>query len=117
MAVAARGGRGQVTGVIFRAGCGSEYTAASFRKACERLGVRQSMGRPGSALGNAVIEAWHSTLEFGLRSLRRFAARAGARAAVAAWIEDCGNGGRHSALGMLSPVACERALAAGKEAA
>jgi putative transposase len=28
----------------------------------------QSMGRPGSALDNAAIEAWHSTLEFELRS-------------------------------------------------
>jgi transposase InsO family protein len=117
MAVAARGGREQVTGVIFHTDCGSEYTAASFRKACERLGVRQSMGRPGSALDNAVIEAWHSTLEFELRSLRKFATRAEARAAVAAWIEDYNNGRRHSALGMLSPVAYERALAAGKEAA
>ena len=26
------------------------------------------MGRPGSALDNAAIEAWHSTLEFELRS-------------------------------------------------
>ena len=33
-----------------------------------RLGIRQSMGRPGSALDNAVIESWHSTLEFELRS-------------------------------------------------
>jgi len=32
-----------------------------------RLGIRQSMGRPGSALDNAVIESWHSTLEFELR--------------------------------------------------
>jgi transposase InsO family protein len=117
MAVAARGGRGQVTGVIFHTDCGSEYTAAPFRAACERLGVRQSMGRPGSALDNAVIEAWHSTLEFELRSLRTFATRAEARAAVAAWIEDYNNARRHSALGMLSPVAYERALAAGKEAA
>jgi hypothetical protein len=37
-----------------------------------RLGIRQSMGRPGSALNNAVIESWHSTLEFELRSLEHF---------------------------------------------
>jgi putative transposase len=102
--------------IRFNTDCGSEYTAASFRKGCERLGVRQSMGRPGSALDNAVIEAWHSTLEFELRSLRKFATRAEARAAVAAWIEDYNGARRHSALGMLSPMAYERALA-GKEAA
>jgi transposase InsO family protein len=27
---------------------GSEYTAQLFRAACERLDIRQSMGRPGS---------------------------------------------------------------------
>jgi transposase InsO family protein len=117
MAAAVRGGRGQVAGVIFHAGRGSECTAASFRQACGRLGVRQSMGRPGSALDNAVIESWHSTLEFELRSLRTFATRAEARAQVAAWIEEYNTARRHPALGMLSPVACERALAAGRREA
>ena len=37
------------------------------------------MGRPGSALDNAVIESWHSTLEFELRSLEQFATKAAAR--------------------------------------
>jgi putative transposase len=67
---------------------GSEYTAKAFRQACDRLGITQSMGRPGSALDNAVIEAWHSTLEFELRSLEHFTTRAQARARVAAWIQD-----------------------------
>ena len=74
------------------------------------------MGRPGSALDNAVIESWHSTLEFELRSLHQFATRAAARAAVAAWIEDYNHVRRHSALGMMSPVDYERSLA-GKDAA
>jgi len=114
MAVAVRGG--QVPGVIMHTDQGSEYTAKRFRQACGRLRVRQSMGRPGSALDNAVIESWHSTLEFELRSLEQFATRAAARAAVAAWIEDYNHDRRHSALGMLSPVAYELALAA-KDAA
>jgi putative transposase len=114
MAVAVRGG--SVPGVIFHTDQGSEYTAGSFRQACERLGIAQSMGRPGSALDNAVIESWHSTLEFELRSLRTFATKAEARAAVAAWIEDYNHDRRHSALGMRSPVDYERSLA-GKDAA
>ena len=101
MAVAVRGGA--VPGVVFHTDQGSEYTARSFRQACERLGIAQSMGRPGSALDNAVIESWHSTLEFELRSLRQFATRAEARSAVAAWIEDYNHVRRHSALGMMSP--------------
>ncbi len=50
IAVAARGGREQVAGVIMHTDQGSEYTAAAFRAACERVPACQSMGRPGSAL-------------------------------------------------------------------
>ena len=78
MAVAVRGGA--VPGVIIHTDQGSEYTAGLFRAACERLGIRQSMGRPGSALDNAVIESWHSTVEFELRrsgALRDQGGRAG----------------------------------------
>jgi putative transposase len=115
MAVAVRGGA--VPGVIMHTDQGGEFTAGLFRAACERLGISQSMGRPGSALDNAVIEAWHSTVEFELRRVEHFAARAAARAGVAAWIEDYNLCRRHSSLGMLSPVAYERALAAEQEAA
>jgi transposase InsO family protein len=108
MAVAVRGGA--VPGVVFHTDQGSEYTARAFRQACGRLGIAQSMGRPGSALDNAVIESWHSTLEFELRSLRQFATRMQARAAVAAWIEDYNTVRRHSALGMRSPAAYEQVL-------
>jgi putative transposase len=114
MAVAVRGG--QVPGVIFHTDQGSAYTAAVFRAACERLGVCQSMGRPGSALDNAVIESWHSTLEFELRRVEHYATRAAARAGIAAWIEDYNCHRRHSSLGRVSPVDYERALA-GKDAA
>ena len=51
---------------------------------CGRLSVTQSMGRPGSALDNAVIESWHSTLEFELRRVQHFTTKAQARAKVAA---------------------------------
>jgi transposase InsO family protein len=114
MAVAVRGG--QAPGVIFHTDQGSEYTARSFQAACARLGACQSMGRPGSALDNAVIESWHSTLEWELRRVEHFATKAAARAKVAAWIEEYNTIRRHSSLGMRSPLAYERALAAGKVA-
>ena len=114
MAVTLRGG--QVPGVVFHTDQGSEYTAGMVRSACGRLGICQSMGRPGSALDNAVIESWHSTLEFELRSVEHFATRAQARARVAAWIEDYNHHRRHSALRMMSPVDYETALRAGKAA-
>jgi integrase-like protein len=83
-------------------------TAQSLRQACERLGVTQSMGRPGSALDNAVIESWHSTLEFELRSVEHFTTKAAARAKVAAWIKDYNTCHRHSACQMMPPVTHEK---------
>jgi putative transposase len=114
MAVAVRGG--QVPGVIMHTDRGSEYTAGLVRQACERLGIVQSMGRPGSALDNAVTGSWHSTLESELRAVERFETRAEARARVSAWIQDYNTRRRHSALGMMSPLGYERALQAGEVA-
>jgi putative transposase len=114
MAVAVRGG--QVSGVIMHTDRGSEYTAGLVRQACARLGVSQSMGRPGSAPATAGSGSWHSTLEFELRSLENFTTRAAARARVSAWIEDYNQNRRHSALGMMSPAGYEQALKARKAA-
>jgi len=105
MAAAVRGGN--VAGVIFHTDQGSEYTSGLVRSACGRLGISQSMGRPGSALDNAVIESWHSTLEFELRSLEHFATRAAARARIASWVDEYNTTRRHSAIGMISPAAFE----------
>ena len=78
------------------------------------MGIKQSMGRTGSALDNAVIESWHSTLEFELRSLEHFATKAQARAGVAAWIDDYNHDRRHSGCRvngrMRSPIDYEQAL-------
>jgi hypothetical protein len=57
--------------------------------------IQQSTGRPGSALNHAIIESWHSTLAFELRSLEHFNSKVQARA---------GSGpGEHSSLA--SPTA------------
>ena len=114
MAVTVRGG--QVPGVILHTDRGSEYTAGMVRQACQRLSISQSMGRPGSALDNAVIESWHSTLEWELRALEHFITKAQARARVPAWIDDYNHHRRHSALAMMSPVDYEKTLQAGKAA-
>jgi putative transposase len=105
VAIAVRGG--DVAGVIFHSDQGGEYTGHVFAEACARAGVRQSMGRTGSALDNAVAESFNSTLEFELLAGRHFTTRAQARAAVAAWIEEYNTVRRHSTNGMLPPVAYE----------
>jgi len=114
MAVAVRGGREAIAGVILHTDQGSEYTARIFRAACTRMGIVQSMGRVGSALDNAVIESWHSTLEFELRRREHFATKAVARARVAAWIDEYNRDRKHSACGMRSPIGYEQALRAGQ---
>ena len=114
IAVAIRGGREAITGVIMHTDQGSEeYTARIFRTTCTRMGIHQSMGRAGSALDNAAIESWHSTLEFELRSLEHFTTKAVARARVAAWIDEY-NRDRKSACGMRSPISHEQALRTGQ---
>jgi putative transposase len=106
MAVAVRGGH--VNGVVFHTDQGSEYTAGDFRAACARIGVRQSMGRTGSALDNAAAESWNSTLEFELLRAVPLATREQARAAVAAWIDDYNTERLHSGVDMFPPVEYEQ---------
>jgi hypothetical protein len=67
------------------------------------------MGRPGSALDNAAIESWHSTLTFELLDLEHFGTRAQARSRIAAWIDEYNRDRKHSVLGMRSPVTFELA--------
>jgi putative transposase len=108
MAAAVRGG--DVAGVIFHSDKGSEFTASDFAAACDRLGITQSMGRVGSCFDTAVIESWHSTLEWELLSRRRFATKAEARREVAHFIDIYNTTRRHSTCGMRPPVEYERIL-------
>ena len=48
---------------------------------------------------NAVIESWHSTLEFELRRVEHYATKAAVRAGVAAWTENYNHHRRYSSLG------------------
>ena len=91
----------------------AEYTARAYQAACTRVGLTQSMGRVGSALDNAVIESWHSTVEFELRQLEQFTTKAAARRRVPIWIEEYNHDRRHSSLGMRSPISYEHALLEG----
>jgi putative transposase len=86
MAAANRGG--DVYGVIFHSDRGSEYTAQAYETACRRLEVVQSMGRVGSALDNAVSEAFNSTIKVEYIHRHRFRTRAEARLKIATWIVD-----------------------------
>jgi transposase InsO family protein len=86
-----------------------------FKPACAAAGVTQSMGCTGSALDNAVAEAFRSTLEFELPSQILFTIRQQARRAVAAWIDTYNLERRQSTARidglMMSPVGYEQAHA------
>jgi len=110
MGAAARGGN--VRGVVFHSDKGGEYTGDVFTKACDALGVTQSMGRVGSALDNAAAESFNSTLEWELLSRRHFATKDQARREVAAFIDRYNHRRRHSSCEMRSPVDYEQLLAA-----
>lgn len=115
MAAATRGG--DVDGVTFHSDRGSEYTAEAFAKACNGLGVVQSMGRVGSALDNAAAEAFNSILKVEYVHRRRFHTRSEARLKIATWIVDFYNTRRrHSACDGLSPVDYERITAPAHQA-
>ena len=105
VAIAVRGG--DVAGAVLHTDQGGEFSGGNLTRVCAAARITQSMGRTGSALDNAAIESYHSTLEFELLSRTRFATRAQARPAVIAWIEEYNTERFHSANGMIPPVAYE----------
>ena len=112
MAVAARGGKDQVAGVIFHSDRGSTYTATSFTALCAKLGIRQSMGRVGSCFDNAAAESFFSTLEHEVLSRHQFKTREEARQTIVRWAVDFYNRRRrHSSCGMQSPIDYETSAA------
>jgi putative transposase len=109
MAVATRG-RTTMDGTIFHSDRESTYTSARYRQTCTQLGLRQSTGRTGSCLDNAVAESFFASLKHELGQ-RRFATRVDARRAIFAWINYYNHRRLHSSCGYRPPVAYEHALA------
>lgn len=101
--------RNPSAGLIHHSDRGSQYTALSFGKKLEGVGIMPSMSRAGSALDNAISESFVSTLKTEIRA-RRYPTRQAARASVFEFIELFYNRvRRHSALGFLSPSEYEQA--------
>ena len=108
MAVHSRG-RARMDGTIFHSDRGSTYTSARYRQTCTDLGLRQSTGRTGSCLDNAVAEAWFASLKKEL-GRRHFPTRAEARRAIFTWINYYNHRRLHSACGYRAPVEYEQLL-------
>jgi transposase InsO family protein len=69
--------------------------------------VRDKLLHVAALRSNAVIESWHSTLEFELRGLERFATKAAARTRIAAWIDEWNHRRLHGEINMIPPIEME----------
>jgi transposase InsO family protein len=104
MAIAVRGGRQAITGVVFHTDRGSTYTADALTTLCRDSGTRQSMGRVGSCFDKAAAEAFFSTLEWEVLSRHEFTDPDHTQRVVAEWcLEFYNTQRRHSSAAMMTP--------------
>ncbi|MGW3723375.1 IS3 family transposase [Streptomyces sp. NPDC005133] len=105
-AVTTRGGN--VTGVIFHADRGSQYTSAAFTQVCDLHGIRRSMGRVGSSYDNALAESFWQGLKRETMHRKLFLTMPQARLEIFQRLTYYNARRRHSALGYLSPMEFEQ---------
>jgi putative transposase len=106
--------RRPVAGLVHHSDRGVQYTAISFGKRLEEVGIVPSMGRTGTALDNAMAESFIATLKTELVHRRRFPDREVARSAIFEYLEGFYNRRRlHSALSYQSPMSYEEATMEG----
>jgi putative transposase len=106
-AVATRG-QHRMPDTIFHSDRGGEYASAACIDACNRLGLRRSMGRTGSCLDNAVAESWFASLKVELVDRHHYRTRAEARTAIFRWIAWYNRFRLHSTRGYLPPTEWEQ---------
>ena len=105
-AIAARDPAG---GLIHHSDRGTQYTSLALGGRLREAGIAASMGAPGTAYDNALIESFFASLETELIDRSSWTDHAEARTAVFDWIERFYNRSRiHSSLGYLSPDEFER---------
>jgi putative transposase len=101
-------------GLVHHSDRGAQYTAISFGRRLEEVGIIASMGRTGSALDNAMAESFVATLKTELVHRQRFPDREVARSAIFEYLEAFYNRRRlHSALSYQSPMSYEEATMKG----
>ncbi len=106
--------RKPVGGLVHHSDRGVQYTAISFGKRLEEVGIVPSMGRTGTALDNAMAESFIATLKTELVHRQRFPNRQVARSAIFEYLEGFYNRRRlHSALNYRSPADYEEATMEG----
>lgn len=99
--------------VIVHSYRGGQFRSGSFRAVLTAAGLRGSMGRVASAGDNVAMESFHSLLQKNVLNQQCWRTRDELRYAAITWIEHtCNRRRRQRALGKLTPVEYEIALAA-----
>ncbi|MGY4646633.1 integrase core domain-containing protein [Mycobacterium sp. URHB0021] len=86
-------------------------------QACADAGLRRSMGATGICWDNSGAESLWSTFKHEYYYRHTFLAKVEVVAAVDKWMHFYNARRRHSAIGMLSPIAYEQSLDAATQAA
>ncbi|HEX2288554.1 MAG TPA: IS3 family transposase [Gaiellaceae bacterium] len=106
-------------GLVHHSDHGSQYVSLAMGEHLREAGIETSMGEQGSALDNAVVESFFSTLKRELVNRYSWPTKADARVALFEWIEAFYNRTRiHTTLGNYAPEEFETlSLNPAKEAA
>jgi putative transposase len=96
-------------GAVHHSDQGSQYAAREYQKALEAAGLVCSMSNKGDCWDNAPTESFFGTLKHELIHRYRWPSRAEAIWAIGDYIDGYYNPyRRHSTVGQISPVECER---------
>ena len=95
-------------GLVFHSDRGIEYAAFEYRRQLDKLGIRQSMNRPGRMNDNAHMESFFHSMKTESQYGRVFETDQQLKAALRSYIAFYNQRRLHSALSYLSPVAFEQ---------
>ncbi len=105
-------------GALVHSDHGSQYTSWTFSQRVRSAGLAHSLGTVGDAFDNAAVESFWARMQTELLDSQKWRTRVELSAAIFDWVEAFYNRTRrHSALGMLSPIAYEKLHAEHTDAA
>ncbi len=111
-------GRRPMSGTLIHSDHGSQYTSWTFSQRVRAGNLAHSLGSVGDAFDNAVVEAFWARMQTELLDTRKWRTRTELSTEIFDWIEVFYNRTRrHSALGMLAPIAYEKLHAGNNNAA
>jgi transposase InsO family protein len=96
-------------GTLVHSDHGSQYTSWTFSQRVRAAGLAHSLGTIGDAFDNAMVESFWGRMQTELLNTQKWKTRVELSSAIFDWIEAFYNRvRRHSALGMMSPIAYEK---------